>query len=81
MIERIDVLATDPVFVVLTTIEWYSPDGTLVGSARVPALTEQYISTPPGVAMLPDGRVALLMALEDEVRVDVLEPRPGRITE
>ncbi len=81
VIERIDVLATDPAFDVLSTIEWYGADGALLGSARIPTLLEQHISTPPGVAMLPDGGVAVLLALENEVRIELLERTPGRITE
>lgn len=80
VVERQDVLALDPVLTVVTTVEWYSPDGTLLGAARVPPLEEQYISAPPPVAVLPDGTAVALLALEDEIRLDVLARQRDRIT-
>jgi hypothetical protein len=80
VVERQDVLALDPVVRVVVSVEWYSPDGVLLGAARVPSLEEQYISTPPPVAVLPDGRAVALVALQDEVRVDVLAREGERIT-
>ena len=79
VIVREDVLATNPAFDVLTTVEWYLPDGALLGSARVPSLAEQFISQVPGIAMYPDGRVVALVAFADEVQVLELARRPDRI--
>lgn len=79
LIVREDVTATDPLILVDTSIEWYSSAGVLVASALVPPLGEQFISTPPGIAMFSDGRGAVLVASEDQVRVVVLKPRAGRI--
>lgn len=75
---REDVTQTDPMLIVVTTIEWYQANGELVGSARVP-LMDQYIDQPPGVAMMPDGRVVALMALDDAIEIRELVPIPRRI--
>ncbi|MDJ0925955.1 MAG: hypothetical protein QNJ77_15495 [Acidimicrobiia bacterium] len=80
IVERQDVLSLDPEFLVVSTVEWYASDGALLGAARIPPLQDQYISTPPPVAILPDGRAVALVALEDEVRLDVLPRQSERIT-
>jgi len=80
VVDRQDVTSSDPVIAVTSTVEWYSPAGVFLGSARVPALEDQYISTAPPVALLPDGRAVALLALQDEVRVDVLARQQARIT-
>jgi hypothetical protein len=77
---RNDVLQTLPIFRVLTTVEWYTPQGVLLGSARVPTLEDQYISFVPGISLAQDGSVYALVALEDVVKVIGLELRPTRIT-
>lgn len=81
LVLRHDVTVVDGVFVVLSTVEWYAPGGELLGSARIPAIDEQFISAPPGIAMTADGRALALVALEDAVEVIELPRRPGRITE
>lgn len=79
LVVREDVTSLDPVVTVVTTIEWYSADDGFVGSARVPPLEDQHISTPPPVAMFSDGQVAALVAFSDEVQVVVLSRQPDRI--
>ncbi|MCP3972865.1 MAG: hypothetical protein GY720_00060 [bacterium] len=79
LVVREDVLTLDPAVLVVTTIEWYSEDGAFVGSARIPSLQDHYISTPPATAMFLDGRAVALMALQDEVRVIVLQRQADRI--
>ena len=81
LVIREDVVAVSPVFQVLTTVEWYSPTGDLLGSARVPSLQEQYISAAPGIAFTADGRAFALVATADVVEVVELIRTPGRITE
>lgn len=81
LVVREDVVSETPIFEVLSTVEWYSPDGELLGSARIPSLEEQFISTPPDVAMTADGRALALVARQDVVEVIELPRRPGRITE
>jgi hypothetical protein len=81
VVERQDVTTMDPVLRVTTSVEWYSPGGALLGAARVPTLQEQFISTAPPVALLPDGTAVALLALEDEVRIDRLARQPDRIAE
>jgi len=78
---REDVLAVDPAIDVLTTVESYLSEGTLQSAAVIPSLTEQHISSPPAVAVLPDGTPIALVALETEVRIVVLELQPGRLAD
>jgi hypothetical protein len=77
---REEVMATATGFSVLLTIEWYSPDVAFVGSARLPDLQDQAIPSPPGVALLPDGRAVALIARSDAIEVVELVPRNVRIT-
>lgn len=79
LLVREDVVALEPALIVVTTVEWYSADGSFVGSARVPSLQEHYISTPPAAAMFLDGQAVALVALQDEVRVVVLQRQADRI--
>ncbi len=76
---REDVLQTDPVFLVLSTVEWYTAEGAFLASARIPSLGEQAIDAPPGVALMPDGRAVALTAGDAAVEVRVLESIPDRI--
>ncbi|MCB2224703.1 MAG: hypothetical protein KQH83_11100 [Actinobacteria bacterium] len=78
---REEVRVTSSVFDVLTTVEWYSPTGGFLGSARVPGLRSQAIGAPPGVAVLPDGRAVALVALPDVVQVVELPRVSVRITD
>jgi len=79
-IVREEVRVVASVFDVLATVEWYSPTGAFVASARIPSLTEQAIGAPPGIALLPDGRVVALVALPEAVEVIELVPLNIRIT-
>jgi hypothetical protein len=80
VVVREDVLSMAPRFEVVATVEWYSSDGALLGSARAPLIDDHFIDQAPGLAMAPDGRVYALVAREDAVEVIELERRPGRIT-
>jgi hypothetical protein len=80
-IVREEVRITAAVFDVLTTVEWYSPTGGFIGSARVPGLDEQDIGAPPGIALLPDGRIVALVARPDAVQIVELPPLNVRITD
>lgn len=80
-IVREEVQTAAGVFDVLTTVEWYSPTGEFLGSARVPPLQAQAIGAPPGVALLPDGRAVALIALPVVVEVIELTPLSIRITD
>jgi hypothetical protein len=78
VVERVDVVSTDPAFVVVRTVEWYSPGGVLLGSALVPGIEEQAIDQVPGLAITTDGRVYVLIALDTAVEVWQLAREPGR---
>ena len=81
VVVREDVLETSPTFRVLGTVEWYTPEGLFLGSARIPPLEEQHISQPPGVALASDGRVLALVAHQRVVEVIELARQPDRITQ
>lgn len=76
---REDVLQTDPVFVVLSTVEWYDRDGAFLGSARVPSIEDQYTDNVPGIAVSADGRAFALIATERSVDLIELVRQPERI--
>ncbi len=76
---REDVLQTDPVFVVLSTVEWYTPDGAFLGSARVPSIEDQYTDNVPGLAVSADGRVFALITAERSVDLVELVRQAERI--
>jgi hypothetical protein len=77
---REEAWTTETALEVLQTVEWYSPAGEFLASARVPDLAEQAIGAPPGVAILPDGDIVALVAHTGEVQVVVLTPVSARIT-
>ena len=81
VIKREDVLQTDPVFRVLSTVEWYSAAGEFLGSSRVPSLETQAIDQVPGVAVARDGSVYALIARDDRVEIIELERHSRRIME
>jgi len=74
---REDVVSLDP-FTVNQSVEWYDSDGGFIGSAPVD-LAAQAISTPPGIAVGPDGRVVAMYALTDRVEVVELLPLAERV--
>ena len=76
VVERSDVVSTDPVIIVERSVQWYRPDGTLIGSVRVPSLDETAIDQPPGLSLTPSGVVVALLAFETVVEVRVLSPEP-----
>jgi hypothetical protein len=79
LVQRDDVIAADPGFVVLTTVEWYSMDGGFLGSARVPTLEEQHTDEPPGLAVARDGSAYALVTRPQEVAVIELDREARRI--
>lgn len=78
---REDVVATDPVFEVVSTVEWYTAAGAFIGSARAPSIADQYTDEMPGLAVGPDGRVYALITRETSVDVVELERTSERITD